>query len=232
MALIGHTPTSWTGSRSAFLLLFAAAVLTLVPAWAVQDEPLRVVLFFACGLLAGAAGVLAWSRLTLEPSAGAHSADNASSGKTLSWTDLATALPDPAIVLDESSAILNYNTAARGLFARLRHGVPLEHVDRDPELIAAVNGALEQNEKRSARLVSRGGVGQRLIATVTPLGGGDHQKPIAVLITILDQSEQHRLLEMRSDFIANASHELRTPLASVRGFIETLQGPARNDEAA
>jgi two-component system phosphate regulon sensor histidine kinase PhoR len=40
------------------------------------------------------------------------------------------------------------------------------------------------------------------------------------------------MLEMRTDFVANASHELRTPLASVRGFIETLQGPARNDEAA
>src|SRR5690606_12504079 len=37
---------------------------------------------------------------------------------------------------------------------------------------------------------------------------------------------------MRSDFIANASHELRTPLASLIGFIETLQGPARNDAAA
>jgi two-component system phosphate regulon sensor histidine kinase PhoR len=52
------------------------------------------------------------------------------------------------------------------------------------------------------------------------------------LITIHDESEQQRLLEMRTDFIANASHELRTPLASVRGFIETLQGPARHDEAA
>ena len=37
---------------------------------------------------------------------------------------------------------------------------------------------------------------------------------------------------MRVDFIANASHELRTPLASLLGFIETLQGPARNDERA
>src|SRR5829696_10120889 len=37
---------------------------------------------------------------------------------------------------------------------------------------------------------------------------------------------------MRVDFIANASHELRTPLASVLGFIETLQGPAREDPAA
>jgi two-component system phosphate regulon sensor histidine kinase PhoR len=34
---------------------------------------------------------------------------------------------------------------------------------------------------------------------------------------------------MRSDFIANASHELRTPLASLKGFIETLRGPARGD---
>jgi two-component system phosphate regulon sensor histidine kinase PhoR len=37
---------------------------------------------------------------------------------------------------------------------------------------------------------------------------------------------------MRTDFVANASHELRTPLASLMGFIETMQGPARNDEAA
>ena len=37
---------------------------------------------------------------------------------------------------------------------------------------------------------------------------------------------------MRADFVANASHELRTPLATLVGFIETLQGPAANDEAA
>lgn len=37
---------------------------------------------------------------------------------------------------------------------------------------------------------------------------------------------------MRTDFVANASHELRTPLASLMGFIETMQGPARGDEAA
>jgi two-component system phosphate regulon sensor histidine kinase PhoR len=37
---------------------------------------------------------------------------------------------------------------------------------------------------------------------------------------------------MRVDFIANVSHELRTPLASLVGFIETLQGPARDDPAS
>src|SRR5262249_16832063 len=38
--------------------------------------------------------------------------------------------------------------------------------------------------------------------------------------------------EMRADFVANASHELRTPLASLSGFIDTLQGPARDDPVA
>jgi two-component system phosphate regulon sensor histidine kinase PhoR len=37
---------------------------------------------------------------------------------------------------------------------------------------------------------------------------------------------------MRADFVANASHELRTPLASLSGFIDTLQGPARGDASA
>jgi two-component system phosphate regulon sensor histidine kinase PhoR len=46
-------------------------------------------------------------------------------------------------------------------------------------------------------------------------------------LTVVKRSEQ-----LRADFIANASHELRTPLAAVTGFIETLRGPARDDEAA
>jgi two-component system, OmpR family, phosphate regulon sensor histidine kinase PhoR len=37
---------------------------------------------------------------------------------------------------------------------------------------------------------------------------------------------------MRVDFVANASHELRTPLATLSGFIETLKGPAAEDEPA
>ena len=53
-----------------------------------------------------------------------------------------------------------------------------------------------------------------------------------VVLFFRDLTSARRLEAMRADFVANASHELRTPLASLLGFIETLQGPARDDAAA
>ncbi len=53
-----------------------------------------------------------------------------------------------------------------------------------------------------------------------------------LLMTFNDLTPLRRVEEMRADFVANASHELRTPLAALLGFIETLQGPAKNDVAA
>src|SRR4029453_18196528 len=53
-----------------------------------------------------------------------------------------------------------------------------------------------------------------------------------MLMTFHDQTPLRRVEEMRADFVANASHELRTPLAALSGFIDTLQGPAREDAKA
>ncbi|MBN9061127.1 MAG: two-component sensor histidine kinase, partial [Rhizobiales bacterium] len=52
------------------------------------------------------------------------------------------------------------------------------------------------------------------------------------LLLFRDRTSELAAERMRTDFVANASHELRTPLASLIGFIETLQGAARNDANA
>ena len=57
-------------------------------------------------------------------------------------------------------------------------------------------------------------------------------RPDLVLMTFHDLTPLRRVEEMRADFVANASHELRTPLAALLGFIETLQGSAREDAKA
>ncbi len=43
------------------------------------------------------------------------------------------------------------------------------------------------------------------------------------VIVLADTTIQHRILEMRKDFIANASHELKTPITIITGFAETLR---------
>ena len=66
--------------------------------------------------------------------------------------------------------------------------------------------------------------------TVAPLDRSGEDR--ALVLTLRDVTEALRVERMRADFVANASHELRTPLASLLGFVETLQGPARDDARA
>jgi two-component system phosphate regulon sensor histidine kinase PhoR len=83
------------------------------------------------------------------------------------------------------------------------------------------------------QLQDRVPVQRRVSAILAPLAFEDDADGApAILITFRDVTDQEKLAQMRADFISYASHELRTPLASLRGFVETLQGPARNDPSA
>jgi two-component system phosphate regulon sensor histidine kinase PhoR len=68
-------------------------------------------------------------------------------------------------------------------------------------------------------------------AVVEPLPRPAVDGTLAV-VALHDVTELTRVERMRADFVANASHELRTPLAALLGFIETLQGPAKDDAEA
>ncbi len=57
-------------------------------------------------------------------------------------------------------------------------------------------------------------------------------KKARAIISLEDISHIREAEQMRIDFVANVSHELRSPLTSLSGFIETLQGPAKDDPVA
>ena len=153
--------------------------------------------------------------------------------KTEGWRALVDAMPDAAIALAADGSVLHFNGLFRDFFPRCMSGIPFSHVTRNPELMAAVDEALATSEPAVVELTERVPLERRLSATVSGqlAGAGGAGQP-ALLITLRDQTEQDRLAQMRADFIANASHELRTPLAALRGFVETLQGPAREDVKA
>lgn len=150
-----------------------------------------------------------------------------------SWRTVIDAIPTAALALDEAGTLLHYNRLAAEMFPKIKGGLPMSQVSRSPDLLVAVDRALSSDEERiDVELIERVPVERRVAATVSRLARSGRASAPHVLVTFRDLTEQDRLGQMRADFIANASHELRTPLASLRAFVETLQGPARDDANA
>jgi two-component system phosphate regulon sensor histidine kinase PhoR len=143
-------------------------------------------------------------------------------------------LPGPAIVLDREGRVLAYNEAAAVIAPALRRGEPALITLRMPELVDAIRRATRRREPQRVEFFERVPLDRWFEAFVTPVrlaSPGDSGNDI-LLMTFNDLTPLRRVEEMRADFIANASHELRTPLAALLGFIETLQGRAKDDPAA
>ena len=141
------------------------------------------------------------------------------------------ALPEPAILLSRDGTILFSNGKARDLFGGLRTGSHISGATRSPQVLDAVTDCGPEVAQRTVTFSERVPVERYMAATVSYLGE-QSENDASILLFLRDLTEQRRLDQLRSDFIANASHEIKTPLASVIGFIETLQGAARHDEAA
>ncbi|HEU0084356.1 MAG TPA: ATP-binding protein, partial [Bradyrhizobium sp.] len=105
---------------------------------------------------------------------------------------------------------------------------------RSPDIITALREAIASAESRRAIWLDHVPVDRwiELIVTPVPVPTAFGGSEVCMLMTFHDQTPLRRVEEMRADFVANASHELRTPLAALSGFIDTLQGPAKDDAKA
>jgi len=143
-------------------------------------------------------------------------------------------LPGPAIVLDRDGRVIAFNAAASAIAPALRRGEPALITLRMPELVDAIRRATAGRTPQRVEFFERVPHDRWFEAFVTPVrltNDGEARSDI-LLMTFNDLTPLRRVEEMRADFIANASHELRTPLAALLGFIETLQGTAKDDAAA
>src|ERR1700754_3282730 len=143
-------------------------------------------------------------------------------------------MPDPAVLLDRAGRVIHLNAAAAQLAPALRKNELAQFALRSPEIITALREAIATTETRRATYLDHAPVDRWMELVIIPVpvptlfGGTDK----CMLMTFHDQTPLRRIEEMRADFVANASHELRTPLAALSGFIDTLQGPARDDTKA
>ena len=137
------------------------------------------------------------------------------------------ALDAPALLLSASEAVLLQNRAAEAVFGPIPRNGDLAGRIRAPGILDMVREAIASGQPRETEHAERLPSETVHVVRIAPLA--DRRGEPLWLLTFRDVSQARRIERMRSDFVANASHELRTPLASLRGFIETLQGPAKND---
>jgi len=145
---------------------------------------------------------------------------------------LLAGLADPVIVLGRDGLVVGFNEPARALAPALRQGEPVSLVLRMPELSEAVTRAFAEAGPQRFQYSERVPLDRWFEAVAAPVRHGPNGKADMVLLSFRDLTPLRRVEEMRADFVANASHELRTPLAALLGFIETLQGSARDDPKA
>lgn len=136
------------------------------------------------------------------------------------------ALPDPSITVDHDGIITSSNEHANDLFQNVIVGRHMTVALRAPIIVQAVGEATVQAKSSRVQYMVRTPVPRNYDVIVSALAGG------LALIIMRDVTYEEQIERMRSDFVANASHELRTPLASLTGFIETMQGAAKNDAKA
>src|ERR1700730_413099 len=141
-------------------------------------------------------------------------------------------LPDPAIALTADSLVVAFNASVQQITPGILRGAPISFALRAPELPQPVRAVAASRQSRRIEFFQRVPTDRWWEANIAPLalaGETPNRDRNLVLVTLRDLTPLRRIEERRADFVANASQELRTPLASLSGFIETLQGPARND---
>ncbi|MBX4967436.1 phosphate regulon sensor histidine kinase PhoR [Rhizobium binae] len=139
----------------------------------------------------------------------------------------------PVMVLSDDASVLFQNRAAEKAFGEVALGAHISARLRSPGVLDMVRETIATNAPNQIEHAERLPSERVYIVRSAPVEfKADGQRERFFILSFRDISEVRRIDRMRSDFVANASHELRTPLASLRGFIETIQGPAKNDQKA
>lgn len=136
------------------------------------------------------------------------------------------ALADPALLIDAALRVARANAAARALLGDRILGEDVRVGLRHPAVIEAIALARDTPTPVTRELTGFGRPENVFRLRALDLADG------RVLVVFADITQTRLTERMRVDFVANASHELKTPLATILGFIETLEGPAAQDEPA
>ncbi|WP_337059840.1 sensor histidine kinase [Kineococcus sp. G2] len=174
----------------------------------------------AAGVLAGAAGVLAFrvsERLQHHDPAPSEPV-----GVPPGVSDVLMALRSSAVVLDATDEVVKASAASYAA------GVVAGREVTDAQLREMVRACRRDGRVREMEVELAPGLGRPpavVLARVSPLG------PRHVLLLLEDRTESRRVEAVRRDFVANVSHELKTPVGALSLLSEAVEDAADDPEA-
>lgn len=144
---------------------------------------------------------------------------------------LLDALQEPLFVLDGDRQISFMNKKAVSLFGQGFTGQNFVRVIRHPECIALIAEAWDGAKPDTVQIAIEYPIDGVFEFRATRLDHEEGGEPF-LLVSLKDVTDLKKAEQMRSDFVANVSHELRSPLTALSGFIDTLNGAAKDDPKA
>ncbi|MDA1167164.1 MAG: ATP-binding protein [Proteobacteria bacterium] len=139
---------------------------------------------------------------------------------------------DPIILLDKYKIINYINKEGIKKFGNQALGKHIASIIRVPDLLQSIDLCLANKTNEIVDIEINIPLFQFFKASIIYNVSKDLQDDGSVVLFLKDVTEIIKAQRFRSDFIANASHELKTPLVSIKGFLETLSGPAKDDKKA
>ena len=141
-------------------------------------------------------------------------------------------LEDQFFALDKYNLIKYLNKSAKQRFGEGLIDKNISSVIRDTKLLETIENAIKDQTTKNLNVEINLPSYQLYKIYVIP--GPTHLFPEtdSVVLFLKDFTEITKAQKLKTDFVANVSHELRTPLVSIKGSLETILGPASNDQEA
>lgn len=137
------------------------------------------------------------------------------------------AIPFAIIVINRDEELVAVNNSASKILGAPKLKKNIFHSIRDPDLVEAIEQVFETGQAQEILWRTTRNRLDRYYDVTVKLMDEHH-----TLIAFDDRTTVEQGLQLRRDFISNVSHELKTPLTSLMGFIETLEGVAKDDKDA